>query len=327
MSEITKASRKLVGDETRVIDLQGKLLLPGLIDSHAHVPSAVSELYEVWLYGMGSIEEYQGALKDFMVGNPDLQGVQGGGWINSVFGPNGPKATDLDAAVADIPAVLYSEDYHSVWVNSKTLELAGITQDTPDPQGGIIERDPEGNPSGTLRESAMNLVAEIIPPYTNDQLLEGLRYFQDMAYSYGMTTVYIPSASLSELKALHDFEASGEMTIRFPTAIVVRPEDDLAMVDRISNLREQEKGGNFWIPAVKIFIDGVLEGGTAYLDQPYLYDPNTSGELLWDPQHYNEMCAALDKAGFQIHVHSVGNAATRITLDGFAYARQQNGNV
>ncbi len=88
--------QKFVGDTTRVIDLQGKLVLPGLIDSHAHVPSAVSEIYEVWLYGMGSIAEYQQALRDFVAATPDLQGLQGGGWINSVFGPDGPTATQLD---------------------------------------------------------------------------------------------------------------------------------------------------------------------------------------------------------------------------------------
>ncbi|NJD60121.1 MAG: amidohydrolase family protein [Anaerolineae bacterium] len=194
-----KGVENYIAEITRVIDLQGKLVLPGLIDSHAHVPSAVSELYEVWLYGIGSVEEYQQALTDFTSGKTDLQGVQGGGWINAVFGPSGPTAAELDVAVADIPAVLYSEDYHSVWVNSKALELAGVTKETPDPEGGIIERDADGNPSGTLRESAADLVADVIPPYSNDQLLEGLRYFQEMAHSLGMTTVYIPSASEGEL--------------------------------------------------------------------------------------------------------------------------------
>ncbi|NJD60120.1 MAG: amidohydrolase family protein [Anaerolineae bacterium] len=115
------------------------------------------------------------------------------------------------------------------------------------------------------------------------------------------------------------------MAIRFPTAVVVNPDDDLSRITELLALQAQEKGGNFWIPAAKIFMDGVLEGGTAYMEEPYVYDPSNQGELLWDPQKYNEMCAALDKAGIQIHVHSIGNAATRITLDGFAYAQQQNG--
>jgi predicted amidohydrolase YtcJ len=313
-----------IGEKTRVIDLKGKMILPGLVDSHSHAPDAIAEIYEVSLYGIGSVDEIKQAIRDFVAATPNLQGLKGAGWINAVFGPHGPTKEILDEIVPNIPAVLASEDYHSVWVNSKALELAGVTEDTPDPEGGIVERDADGSPSGTLRESATELVADVIPGYTVDQYVEGLNHFQDMAHSYGMTTVYIPSSDETTLKALHNFEQSGAMTIRFPTAVNVEPQDDLSVVDRLAQIREQEQGGNFWIASAKVFMDGVLEGGTAYLEEPYLYRPDSRGELLWDPQKYNEMCAALDKAGFQIHVHSIGDAATRITLDGFAYARQQN---
>jgi predicted amidohydrolase YtcJ len=317
-----------IGPDTQVINLDGKLVLPAFVDSHAHATSGVSELYEVWLYGIGTLEEYQQVLVEFIAVNPEVQGLLGAGWINGVFDTKGPTAAMIDAVIADIPVVLYSEDYHSAWVNSKTLELAGITAATPDPEGGIIERDPDGNPLGTLRESAMELVADVIPPYTVDQIMEGLVYFQDFAHSLGLTTVYIPSlpgGGGNDLQALHEFEASGDMTIRFPTAASVDPADDLSIVDEIVAMQAAEAGGYFEIVSAKIFIDGVLEGVTAYLEEPYIVEPGYQGELLWDPQHYNEMCAALDKAGIQIHVHSIGDAATRITLDGFEYARQENG--
>ncbi|MCX8061927.1 MAG: amidohydrolase [Anaerolineales bacterium] len=317
-----------IGTNTQVIDLEGRMVLPAFVDSHAHATSGVSDIYEVSLYGIDSVEKYQQTIRDFLAENPDLKALQGAGWVNNVFGAKGPTTAMLDAVVPDIPAVLYSEDYHSVWVNSKALEMAGITKDTPDPEGGVIERDANGNPSGTLRETAMDLVADVIPPYTVEQYLEGLEYFQDFAHSLGITTVYIPSlpGGLGDaLKALHDFDASGKMTIRFPTAAGMNPEDALSKVDEIKQLIEKEKGGYFEIIGAKIFMDGVLEGSTAYLEEPYLHIPNSRGELLWDPQKYNEVCAALDRAGIQIHVHSIGDAATRITLDGFAYARQQNG--
>jgi hypothetical protein len=320
-------AQAFVGPGTTVVDLQGRLVLPGLIDSHAHATSGVSDIYEVPLYGIGTVEEYQQTIADFLAASPSLQALQGAGWINSVFGPTGPTAAMLDEACPDIPAVLYSEDYHSVWVNSKALEMAGITKDTPDPAGGIIERDEEGNPLGTLRESAMDLVAEVIPPYSAEQYVEGLAYFQDFAHSLGLTTVYIPSLPSGDeagLQALHDFEASGKMSIRFPTATNIDPDDDLAVVQALAAKREAEAGGYFEIVAAKIFMDGVLEGGTAYVAEPYLHQPG-NGELLWDPQKYNEVCAALDKSGIQIHVHSIGDASTRITLDGFAYAREKNG--
>jgi predicted amidohydrolase YtcJ len=320
--------KKWIGKDTQVIDMKGRLVLPGLIDSHAHATSGVSDIYAVSLYGIGSIAEYQQVIADFLVNKPGLTALQGAGWINAVFGPKGPTAAMLDAVVQEIPAVLYSEDGHSAWVNSRSFELAGISASTPDLAGGIIERDDLGNPLGTLRESAMDLVAGVIPPYTTEQVIEGLTYFQDFAHSLGMTTVYIPdlpNRDQSALQALHDFEVSGKMTIRFPTAMGVNPEDDISVVDQIVQKQKAEAGGNFEIIAAKIFMDGVLEGMTAYLEQPYTIRPDYRGELLWDPQKYNKLCAALDKARIQIHVHSIGDAATRITLDGFAYARQQNG--
>lgn len=319
---------KWIGAGTEVVDLGGRLVLPGLIDSHAHATSGVSDIYEVPLYGIGTVEEYQQTIASFLAETPDPTALRGTGWINSVFGEGGPTAAMLDEVAPDIPAALYSEDYHSVWVNSKTLAAAGITADTPDPEGGVIERDAEGNPSGTLRESAMDLVADVIPAYTTEQLIEGLTYFQDFAHSLGLTTVYIPSLPSGDtagLQALHDFDASGAMTIRFPTAMSVDPKDDVSVAEKIAATRTAEAGGNYEIVAAKIFMDGVLEGMTAYLEEPYDIRPGYKGELLWDPQAYNEMCAALDKAGVQIHVHSIGDAATRITLDGFAYAREKNG--
>jgi predicted amidohydrolase YtcJ len=317
-----------IGKDTKVVDLDGKLVLPGLIDSHAHATSGVSDIYEVPLYGISSVEEYQQTIADFIAATPGLTALQGTGWINAVFGEHGPTASMLDEVCADIPAVLYSEDYHSAWGNTKTLELAGVTAETPDVENGVIERDADGNPTGTFRESAVDLVAGVIPPYTAEQLIEGLKYFQGFAHSLGLTTVYIPSLPRGDaagLQALHDFDASGEMTIRFPTAMNVEPTDDVSVVEKILAAKAAEAGGNYEIVAAKMFMDGVLEGVTAYLEEPYDVRPGYRGELLWDPQAYNKMCAALDKAGIQIHVHSIGDAATRITLDGFAYARAQNG--
>ncbi len=128
-----------IGPTTQVIDLEGRMVLPAFVDSHAHATSGVSDLYEVSLYGIDSIEKYQQTIRDFLAENPDLQALQGAGWVNNVFGAKGPTTAMLDEIVPDIPAVLYSEDYHSVWVNSKTLELAGIDKDTPDPEEGSLK--------------------------------------------------------------------------------------------------------------------------------------------------------------------------------------------
>jgi hypothetical protein len=317
-----------IGPQTRVINLRGKMVLPGFVDSHCHITSGVCEIYEPVLHGINIVEGYQRAVREFASTRPGQRGIQAGGWVNAVFDPHGPQKELLDAIVSDIPVVLFSEDYHNAWVNSRALELGGITADTPDPANGIIERGADGNPSGTLRESAVELVKKAIPSYTVAQVQEGLAYFQKKAHSLGITTVYNPLVSvkdLADLQAFHEWQRSGQMRLRVPSAMEVEPGDPIDVVEELVSLRAREQGGLFGLPAAKIFMDGVLEGGTAYLEEPYLHLSGSRGILNWDPQKYNRMCTALDQAGFQIHVHSIGDAATRITLDGFAEARRQNG--
>ncbi|MBN1538411.1 MAG: amidohydrolase [Anaerolineales bacterium] len=322
-----KGAAQYIGDQTRVIDLQGKLTLPGFIDSHNHAVDGTFEIFEVMLHSLQSVDEYKKAILDFMAAHPGLPGILGGGWMCPLFPPQGPDKKLLDGLTTDIPIVLWSEDYHSVWVNSKALQMAGITRDTPNPEGGIIEKDENGNPNGTLRETAANLVEDTIPAYTVAQRMEGLKFFQNMAHSYGITTVHVPGIDVgsNDLQALRELQTSGELTIRFRGALRVEPTDDLTIIEELVQTRDQEKGKWFEITTAKIFMDGVIEGGTAYLEQPYSHKPHSRGDPVWEAQKYNAMCAALEKAGFQIHVHSIGDAATRVTLDGFDYARNQNG--
>ncbi len=315
-----------IGDKTVVIDLDGKMVLPGFIDSHSHAMSGASEVYSVGLFGMKSIDEYKEGIADFLKEHPEVTFLQGGGWINPLFPPEGPSKELLDEWVPDIPAVLQSEDYHSVWANSKAIEMAGITKDTEDPEGGIIERDAEGNPDGTFRETAAGLLYGIIPPFTTEQITTGLEYFQDMAHSYGMTGVHIPGMGEEDIDLLHGMEESGALSMYFVAAQSIDALPDKATMDDLIARREAEKGGLFELKTIKIFMDGVVEGSTAYLEEPYVHKPDYRGEVYWEPESFNEACAALEKEGFQIHVHSIGDAATRITLDGFEYARKVNGS-
>ncbi len=156
-----------IGPETQVVDLDGKMLLPGFFDAHSHPPHAPVDSLSVRLYGQTSLEGYLKALREYASAYPDRPAIQGAGWSNTLFPPSGPRRQDLDRVVSDRPVMFSSEDGHSSWVNSKALELAGVTKDTPDPEGGIIERDSDtGEPSGTLRESAAWLVADVVPPAT-----------------------------------------------------------------------------------------------------------------------------------------------------------------
>lgn len=188
-----------IGPNTEVIDLEGKMVLPGFFDSHSHAGMAVVRVVAADLYGRTSLEEYKTAVREFAESNPDKAAIRGMGWSNTLFPPTGPRKEDLDEIVPDRPVSLTSEDAHSSWVNSKALEMAGITKDTPNPEGGVIEHDPEtGEPSGTLRESAANLVGAVLPPYTIEERTEGLISFQEMAAADGVTTVHTATVGLDQ---------------------------------------------------------------------------------------------------------------------------------
>lgn len=152
-----------IGPKTKVTDLKERTVLPGFFDAHTHVSTTAELLFAVNVSGMETVEESVHAVQQFIKKNPDLKAVQGSGWKNAIALKTGPGKEALDKVAPTIPVALYSEDHHSLWVNSKALELAGITKGTPNPKGGIIER------SGTLRESAMDLVMDVFPDFTVEQ--------------------------------------------------------------------------------------------------------------------------------------------------------------
>ena len=323
-----------VGPESQVIELEGKMVLPGFIDSHSHPSGALIQVVAVSLYDLSSLEQYLDAVRRFSQENPEKEAIRGSGWSNALFPLTGPKKQALDAVVADRPVQLGSGDGHSSWVNSKALELAGITKETKDPKGGVIERDPAtGEPTGTLRESATGLVAAVLPSFTVAERTAGLEAFQEMAAKDGVTTVRVAAIGLSaagdfdasEMSAYERLESEGKLRVRFRGSLLLPPDAPVERVAELAAEREKQKGGLFEIDAVKIFVDGVVEGETAYLLEPYAHRPDYRGELLWDPDHLNEMVAAADREGFIVHIHAIGDAATRLALDAFQFAREKNG--
>jgi predicted amidohydrolase YtcJ len=337
-----RGARAFVGPSTKVVQLDGRMMLPGFIDSHIHASMSVSGLYSVLLYGLASVDEYVAAVAEFAAANPDMDVIRGQGWSNTVAPDNGPLASALDAVVSDRPVAIMSEDGHSTWVNGKALELAGITSQTADPEDGVIERlpgseatdPPYGTPSGTLRETAANLVTDLLPDYSVEQYQDGIRYFQhEVAAPLGITTVFDPLlyAGSNGVQALESMAASGELTVRFRGALALTPDDDLTAWIKVAKAeRARHRHAMFKTRAVKIFADGVVEGHTAYLDQPYADaleykgDASYRGTPIWQPRALKKTFARLDRAGFQIHTHAIGDAATSETLGALAYARRAN---
>jgi predicted amidohydrolase YtcJ len=316
-------AKSFIDKQTEIIDLKGKLVLPGFIDSHTHAISAFKQFYEINLNQCQSAAEIQHILHEYIKGNAERKYIRGRGWSNTMFPRHGPDKKILDAIIVDIPVKFQSEDGHSVWVNSKTLQLAGITSQTADPAGGIIERYPgSAEPSGALRENAAALVSSLFPPYTTEELMQGLTAYQKMANAFGITTAHDAEleAGSNEMLAFRNMEQQQCLTIRFRASMYVDPAGGLQQVDRLIAERSQNKGGLFQTNAAKIFIDGVVEGSTAYLKQPYQHLPESCGEFLWSRDSLFKICAELQKKDFQLHFHSIGDAATAVTLDALSAA-------
>jgi len=329
-----------IGPSTRIIDLEGKMVLPGFFDAHCHASlGAVALAKTAQLVGLNSIEAYGKTISKFAADNPDLPVIQGNGWSNTVFGEKGPQKEFLDRLIPDRPIALASEDGHSLWVNSKALEIAEITKNTPDPQGGAIEKNSEtGEPTGLLKESAMGLVYSKIPDYSVEDYMEGLTLFQKTANTVGLTTVHDPllyhdlgnmqyPSSDNGAQAIEKLRRENRLTLRYRGSWINIPERSAAeQIAAFIEARKKYTDDLFQVNAVKFFADGVIEAGTAYLLEPYTNNPDSCGEeFSLDHKAFREAVAAFDKAGFQVHVHAIGDAAIRITLDAFEYAQRVNG--
>jgi len=319
---------RFAGKKTKVVDLGGRMVLPGFIDSHCHPSGAYKQFYEISFSSVRTLPEYQKAIREYYANHAGAKYLKGRGWSNTLFPKTGPDKKLIDEVVSDIPVSLSSEDGHSKWVNSKALELAGVTKSTLSPEGGVIEHDPiTGEPTGTLRESAAGLVAKLFPEYSIDELMKGYEAYQQMALAFGITTAHDADIELesNEITAYKALEKENRLTLRFRGSLYIDPKAGLKQVAPIVAERAKHKGPYFQIHSAKIYVDGVVEGSTAYLKEPYKHLPNSRGELLWKPEDLNAMCAELDKNKLQIHVHSIGDGATGVTLDAFAYAAKLNG--
>lgn len=322
-----------IGADTEIIDLEGKMLIPGMIDSHIHPPGiALSELYEVQLFGINTLDGYVKAVKDFITCHPEAQVIFGQGWLWSAFEGEevnkGPRKEHLDAVASDIPIILRAMDGHSWWVNSKALAVSGITRDTEAPEGGIIEKDATGELWGTVKESAISLV--IHPEYTLEQYVQAMLAFQGKMHSLGITGILSIMGWFTDviLQAWEQLSNQGSLALRVRGAVMLQPQDNLlSRFEEIDSLRGKCSYLNFQITTAKFFADGVVEGGTSFLLEPYTLETGKGatyyGRFLWDREMLDEAFLQANRRGLQIHVHSTGDAATRRVLDALETTREK----
>jgi predicted amidohydrolase YtcJ len=314
-----------IGPSTKVMELAGKMVLPAFHDSHVHPVSGGVEALECDLNGLPNQAAIVEKIKSYAAANPKLPWIRGGGWDLTIFPEGNPSKALLDSIVPDRPAYISASDGHSVWVNSKALALAGVTKATPDPPYGRIERDAAGQPSGTLREDAADLVAKHLPKHTPKENADGLAEGLRIANRFGLTSLVEASASDEDLEAYATLDAQGKLSAKVLASLYVDTDKGLAEVPRLKALRKKYAHGRVRTNAVKIFADGVLETRTASVLEPYIGFPGDRGKPNLTAAAFQTLATALDKEGFQIHVHAIGDRAIRDTFDAFEAARKANG--
>lgn len=307
----------------RVIEADGMTVLPGFQDAHVHVPFAGLNLLRVWLNDATTRDEYLRIIASHAASHPDGW-ITGGGWSMTAFPGGNPRKEDLDAIVADRPVFLMNRDVHGAWLNSKALELAGISAATADPADGRIERDPRtGEPTGALHEGAAYRVNEHVVPTPDLQawkaaILAGQRHM----HSVGVTSWQDAWVTPATQAAYCDL---GEQLIsRVVGALWWDRHRGTEQIEELRERREQASS-RFHPTTVKIMVDGVVENQTGALLEPYCCDHADRGLTYVDPEVLDSAVTALDAHGFAVHIHAIGDRAVRMALDAVQSARQSNG--
>lgn len=321
---------KYAGPLSNVINLRGKMVLPGFIDSHIHPLSGALEQAACYLNDCETADCIKKTIREYAREHPkdkEHEWVTGSGWPLPPFGSKGPSKELLDELVGDRPAYLSSQDGHSAWVNTRALQLAGVTSFTPDPPGGRIERvEGTREPSGTLREAAEDLVAKIVPKPAGEKRREAVLNVQKQLNAFGITGVQDACVDEDDLKAYAGLDEANLLTMRVSAAMGLEQSKGEAQLSVLKHWSEKYDGDLLRVRAVKIFADGVMESKTAAMLEPYLGgDGKEAGILNYTPASFKWFASKLDAAGFQIHVHAIGDQAVRVALDAIETAEKING--
>ncbi|MGH7623008.1 MAG: amidohydrolase, partial [Gemmatimonadaceae bacterium] len=313
-----------IGRSTRVIELRGRMLLPAFHDSHVHPVTAGTRMTECALDDLTTAAQVADSIARCARAHPGDAWFRGHGWQLPVFPHANPSRQLLDSLVPDRPAYVRAADGHSAWVNSRALALAHITARTANPANGRIERDAAGEPSGTLREDAADLVSSILPPVTAADRVAGLERALKLANSLGIVAMQEASADSDILAAYRALDQRHALTARVVASIYVDPARGVAQIPEMTRLRAYFAGERISATSAKIFADGVIESHTAALLEPYV-DTHERGPANLSPGAFDTLVTALDRAGFQVHVHAIGDRAVHMALDAIAAAQHANG--
>ncbi|MEE9230822.1 MAG: amidohydrolase family protein [Acidobacteriota bacterium] len=326
-----------VGDETGVSDfvdsetqqypLNGKLVLPGLIDTHTHPGFVAQSVGGLWLDDAATKEELLQAIAEMVENNPDRPVLRGGYWRNEIFDQRGPHKRDLDRIESSRPVILSDSWGHSVWANSRALELAGVDRNTPDiiPGLAFYQRDENGEPTGWITESAAIVFTrhfQTISKATEQSILRYLHYLRDL----GVTTI-LDAGNFGWDDEIYTvisrWDKEGVLPLRYHgTYTLFLPDDLSGAVAELKRMRRAYGSDRVRIETLKVFLDGVIETRTADMSESYLDTPGNSGHSLLNQAQLRQLILDLHAEDLDMHVHTVGNKAIHSTLNAVEEAKK-----
>jgi len=314
--------KKYADKNTKIVDLKGRLMLPGFIDDHTHFVSGGFQLMSVDLRDAKTPDEFAKRVKEYAEKNPG-RWITGGDWDHELWGGELPRKEWIDQFTQQNPVFVTRYDGHMGLANSLALKLAGITRETPDPPGGLIVRDETGEPTGILKDEAMSLVYKVIPEPTLEERINAIKLALEEAKKYGLTGIHDIGTS-EDLRAYQELYKRGELTIRVYLRLPISQWEDLAKLGI-----EVPFGNEFIrIGSLKAFADGSLGSMTALFFDPYDENPNTRGlatDIVQDGR-LEKWATEADKAKLQLSIHAIGDSANSLVLSIFERIVQKNPN-
>jgi predicted amidohydrolase YtcJ len=311
--------RPLLRPGGEALDLEGRLVLPGLVDAHVHLSWYADYLHDVNLRGTATAEEAAARVAARAAELPPGTWIRGHGWSQDTWADRAfPTAAQLDAVVPDHPAYLMAQSYHAAWVNSRALRRAGIHTATAAPEGGTIGRDAAGAPSGVLFETAMDLVASAIPPRTPEEMAGRVKVAIARAHRSGLTGVHDFDGALA-FRAYQTLQQRGDLTLRIVKNIPV------TLLDEAIAVGLQWGFGNDFlrIGGVKTFADGALGPRTAWMIDPYEGEPENLGISVTDPEEMMDNVRRASAAGLPSTIHAIGDRAVHHVLNIYQTVRAE----
>lgn len=336
--------KSYISSATEVINLNGRMVLPGFVDGHIHSASGwVTDMYQCNLASIEPTEEaYLKELKRFANENPDLDVIIGKSFQVNVFGDLGPTKEALDKIDSKRPIIITDTSQHSIWANSKAIEMAGITPSTKDPEGGKIYHNSDGSVRGYFADVFSFNAVEDLGAITLEQYKDAWLNWQQEANSYGITSIndagYLDGTTMTKTdryKMVSDMEDEGSLSLRVNLSYspTVNDASEAAISQMFKDLEDSKQYESDYqvIRTVKIFLDGVVEGRTGLLLEPYDVKANTKagykGVPIWTKENLNKFVEAVDKKGYSMHMHTIADGSTRMGIDAVERAKRINGET